>query len=132
MHHPIKPPHPRVLLVEDDTHIRQLMQFVLTRAGYEVLVASRRSEAEALMAENTFDVAVLDLCLPDGSGDQIALSLRDRAPDTRIVMTSAVAHTSASRQAATEVSDTFLPKPFSNAALISAVAVPSEAVGASC
>lgn len=118
---------PNVLLVEDDAHIRQLMTVVLTRAGYEVSVAGRRQEAEALIAEQSFAAAVLDLCLPDGRGDQIAALLRDRAPETRIVITSAVAHTSLALQAASETGDVFLSKPFSNASLIAAVAPPVAA-----
>lgn len=120
---------PKVLLVEDDAHIQHLIRLVLTRAGYDVVPASGTQAAQRLMAEQTFTAAVLDLCLPDGRGDQLATLLRRNAPDTRIVMTSAVAHTSLVLQDAAESGDVFLLKPFSNAALLAAVAnTPDPAV----
>jgi DNA-binding response OmpR family regulator len=111
-----------ILVVEDDVHIRQLMTVLLTRSGYSVSTAPRCDEAERLMATQRFSVAVLDLCLPDGRGDQLARQLRQESPETRIVITSAFSQLSPALQNATALGDIFLAKPFKNADLLSAVA----------
>jgi DNA-binding response OmpR family regulator len=113
-----------VLVVEDDVHIRQLMTVLLSRAGYMVATARRCDEAEQLLKAQTFSVAVLDVCLPDGRGDQIALRLRQESPETRIVMTSAFSQLSPLLQSAAALGDVFLAKPFKNADLLSAVTTP--------
>lgn len=117
----------RVLLVEDDAGIRQLITFVLERSGYDVTAVSGQSDAEqAIGAGTEYVAAVVDLCLPDGRGDWIVHLLREQSPDTRIVVTSAFAHASLVLQIASESGDAFLTKPFTNAALIAAVSQPES------
>ena len=114
---------PRVLVVEDDQSIRQLVSFVLQRAGYAITPADGRSEAEAVIANDAepFAAAVVDLCLPDGRGDEVVQLLREQWPEIRVVVISAYAHASLMLQIAAESGDAFLTKPFSNAELLEAV-----------
>jgi CheY-like chemotaxis protein len=93
---------------------------------------TRRSEADVLLAQQRFAVAVIDLCLPDGGGDEVARQLRAISPATRIVMTSAYAQTSPQLQAAATLGDAFIAKPFKNADLISAVAARPIPTAAGC
>lgn len=57
-----------ILLVEDDPNILRTNRRILEREGYVVLCAATLREARALLRENTPDVLVLDIRLPDGSG----------------------------------------------------------------
>jgi DNA-binding response OmpR family regulator len=111
-----------VLVVEDEVDVRHLMTVVLRRAGYDVVSVGNLAEARAALLLHTFEAAVIDLCLPDGRGDQIANLVRAQAPNTRIVMTSAFAHASLMLQVAAEAGDTFVAKPFRNSDLIAALA----------
>ena len=64
------PPTPtgRVLLVEDDAAVVGAVQRILASAGYDLVTAGSLSEAVAALQANEFDVLLLDLGLPDGSG----------------------------------------------------------------
>jgi DNA-binding NtrC family response regulator len=68
-----------VLVVDDDPVVLRILSGVLTRAGYNVISAA--SMAEALCASlGAPEVCVLDLCLPDGSGLDLAVTLDSRYP----------------------------------------------------
>lgn len=112
----------RILIVEDEADILALMTFVLERAGYDVVCVTAVAEARAAISLYDFDAALVDLYLPDGRGDEVVGILRAESPATRIIVTSAFTQTSLVPRFATEAGDTFLPKPFNNAALIAAVA----------
>ena len=68
-----KPVTRRVLLVEDDVLLARPLLRLLHRAGYDVVHA--QTCAEALLAGGTFDLAVLDLELPDGRGTDLHTEL---------------------------------------------------------
>ena len=58
----------RLLVVDDEPDLRTLYDITLQRAGYEVLTAGDLEQARALLAQQTFDVLVTDMRLPDGLG----------------------------------------------------------------
>ena len=58
----------RLLVVDDEPDLRTLYDITLQRAGYEVLTAGDLEQARALLAQQTFDVLVTDMRLPDGQG----------------------------------------------------------------
>lgn len=66
---------PIVLLVEDNVLIQKINRFYLLSLGCEVLLASSGSEAMK-MADETFDLVVLDIGLPDVSGIEVAKHFR--------------------------------------------------------
>lgn len=81
----------RVLLVEDHSSFRRALAFVLEREPDLRVVAQAGSLAEARSKVNggsEFDVAVLDLGLPDGSGMDLIGELRDANPEVSIVVLS--------------------------------------------
>ncbi|MDR1070314.1 MAG: response regulator, partial [Gracilibacteraceae bacterium] len=59
---------PLILIVEDDEEMARLNGRLLTRKGYEVLLAFNAAEARARVREHRPDVFVLDVRLPDGDG----------------------------------------------------------------
>jgi DNA-binding response OmpR family regulator len=111
----------RILIVEDETDILALMTFVLERAGYDVVCVTAVAEARAAISLYNFDAALVDLCLPDGRGDEVVGVLRAGSPNTHIVVTSAFTQSPLVPAYATEAGDAFLAKPFTTAALIAAV-----------
>jgi DNA-binding response OmpR family regulator len=76
-----------VLVVEDERKLRELVRGYLERAGFAVLTTG--SGAEAIELARTADVAlvVLDLGLPDVSGQQVARELRSRSPVPILMLT---------------------------------------------
>ena len=72
----------RVLVVEDEEPIRDLLRFRLGRAGYDVVPAATGAEARAAIADAHPDVIVMDWMLPDVSGLELTKQLK-RDPATR-------------------------------------------------
>jgi DNA-binding NarL/FixJ family response regulator len=81
----------RVMLVEDQADFRYLMATLLGRQPDLELVAEAESLAEARRHATTtsFDVVVLDLGLPDGTGTDLIAELRSANPDTAVLVLSA-------------------------------------------
>jgi DNA-binding response OmpR family regulator len=67
----------RLLVVEDDIVSLCALARLLTRAGHEVTTAVNLAEARAAAAAHTFDFAICDLGLPDGSGLDLMPQLRE-------------------------------------------------------
>ncbi|MFW5920354.1 MAG: ATP-binding protein [Polyangiales bacterium] len=65
-----------VLVVEDDDALRELVATTLDIRGARVHAV--RTAAEARATRESFDVALVDMCLPDGAGDQLLSELQDR------------------------------------------------------
>ncbi len=66
----------RILLLEDDLSLVNGMSFALRKADYEVEVARTVREAEDKWAEGGYDLLILDISLPDGSGFEICKKVR--------------------------------------------------------
>lgn len=78
----------RILLVEDDERLAQLVSDALTKAGWQVTHAARGDEGEALMRRERFDVVLLDGHLPGKDGFDVLRDVR-RDFTGRIVMLTA-------------------------------------------
>ncbi|ETT56220.1 regulatory component of sensory transduction system [Paenibacillus sp. FSL R7-269] len=59
---------PQILLVEDDQAIARNLVLLLRSEGFTVTHAATRSEAVAMLGGNPFDLALIDIALPDGNG----------------------------------------------------------------
>jgi DNA-binding response OmpR family regulator len=79
------------LLIEDDVRNAQRVTQQLQRCGAcgDLAHCSRLSSALALLAAQTFDVVITDLCLPDVSGLEAVTRLRAAAPDAALIALSA-------------------------------------------
>jgi two-component system alkaline phosphatase synthesis response regulator PhoP len=66
----------RVLFVEDEENIREMVRLNLELEGYEVLVAKEGKQALKYIAEQHFDLAILDIMLPEIDGYQICEQVR--------------------------------------------------------
>ena len=69
---------PHILVVEDETALAELIRYNLAAEGYRMAVASDGEEAEVLIAEDNFDLIVLDWMLPGISGLELCRRLRRR------------------------------------------------------
>jgi DNA-binding response OmpR family regulator len=78
----------RVLVVEDEQLICLFLQECLQSAGYNVQLLCEGKAALEVAGEGSFDAAIIDVGLPDVSGDEIARRLHDRDPSLPIILTS--------------------------------------------
>src|SRR5581483_10600382 len=110
----------RVLLVEDQETVREVVAEMLRDAGYDVLLAADGEEALELGAENHVDVLISDVVMPRMRGTELAESIHRRDPDVRIVLTSGYAADGVS--STLHAPFTFVQKPFTVNELASAIA----------
>lgn len=79
----------KILVVDDDDSVRNLVRCILDLAGYQVVVAASAAEALAVTSgEESFDLLVSDIVMPGGDGIQLAYSLQQRNPVLRVILMS--------------------------------------------
>jgi PAS domain S-box-containing protein len=110
----------RILLVEDEDPVRELVRRVLEDAGYEVLAAARPSEAQRLAAEHEVDLLLTDVVMPEMSGYDLATRVHLAHPGIRTLFISGYAHR-ALDEATEHPEGELLRKPFSPEQLTTAV-----------
>lgn len=111
-----------VLVADDDDDLRRLMVQVLSRNGYEVLVAKSGEEALEVAREfdGAIDLLVSDVKMFELTGPELAATLQRVYPSLRILLTSGTAEATVVRDLRPG-SSAFLPKPFRPSALIDQV-----------
>ncbi|MGQ0735541.1 MAG: ATP-binding protein [Acidobacteriota bacterium] len=114
-------PKARILLVEDEMAVRELLLEMLSRGGFEVTAAETGEQARVIAGQEVFDVLVTDVDLPGMSGAQLASTLRARNPRIAVVMMSGYPEDSATDDPTADVRSALLRKPFSSAQLLACV-----------
>jgi CheY-like chemotaxis protein len=113
-----------VLIVEDDPALRELMLTTLQMRGANVTAAV--NVAEAFQYPGPYDVALIDLTLPDGRGDELLAELRRRGAVRSAALVSGAEPTGLDGAAAP---DTWLRKPFDPVDLIATAAELARSAG---
>jgi two-component system, OmpR family, phosphate regulon response regulator OmpR len=108
---------PHLLVVDDDTRIRNLLKQFLTEHGFRVTVAGNADEARRKLAGLDFDLLVLDVMMPGESGVELTKSLRSEK-DVPILMLTALSETDSRITGLEAGADDYLPKPFDPRELI--------------
>jgi DNA-binding response OmpR family regulator len=75
----------RILVVDDDPSICRTLQIALAKAGYEVFEARDGEEAARLWRETKADLVIADIYMPNRSGLQLIMELRDHSPSTPVI-----------------------------------------------
>jgi DNA-binding NtrC family response regulator len=101
----------RVLLVDDEDSIRFGVSRVLTQHGARVKVAGSVAEALAAFRQETPDIVLLDLKLPDGDGIDLLGHILSERPETRVVMMTGYGTIERAVTAIRSGADDFLTKP---------------------
>ena len=105
-------PSPRILLVDDDDDLRLVLKQLLESGGYRVVGSSQCGTAIELLRDESFDMVLLDITLPDNSGFGVLEFLKaNNLPTKVIVITGTVGLENAIRSAALGVLD-YIVKPF--------------------
>jgi two-component system, OmpR family, KDP operon response regulator KdpE len=110
----------RMLLIEDDPHMRLFLQMTLGDSGWIVLHAASGTQGMSLTRSHKPDIILLDLGLPDMDGIELAIKIRTFS-DIPIIVVSARDRESDITRALDAGADDYLTKPFRNAELISRI-----------
>jgi two-component system cell cycle sensor histidine kinase/response regulator CckA len=111
----------QILLVDDESAILQTARMMLEAHGYRTLIAGDGNHAVAIFKEKRGEIAaiVLDMMMPVVDGPATMVALRALDPRVRIIAASGLQATA--EEAVAAGARTFLPKPFSEGQLLSAV-----------
>jgi two-component system OmpR family response regulator len=112
---------PRVLVVDDDDSIRDLLTMALDHAGYDVVLAASCIDARNAVEHSRPDLVVLDVMLPDGDGIDLCRRLRTGGLRVPVLFLTAKDATSEKVRGLTVGGDDYLTKPFSLEELVARV-----------
>jgi DNA-binding response OmpR family regulator len=108
----MKQEHKKVLVVEDEPKILEVIKSFLESKGYVVLAAENGSKALSFFEKENISLAILDLMLPDISGEELCVALRKKSRVPIIMVTAKVEEESMLRGLSLGADD-YIKKPFS-------------------
>src|SRR5438105_8092996 len=111
----------RILLVDDDRELIDLLAFALRRAGLEPIAAHDGAAALRLFEERSPDLVVLDINLAASSGLHVLRELRRDAPTLPVIMLTALDSEEDKVRGLEAGADDYLTKPFSHRELIARI-----------
>jgi len=104
----------RVLVVDDEEVIRDILATLLEREGWQVTTASNGTRALSAFEAEPHDVVLLDLMLPDRPGLEVLAEIRRRDPDAVVVIVTAYSSIEGAIEAMRLGAFHYIPKPFQN------------------
>jgi two-component system chemotaxis response regulator CheY len=105
-------PVPKLLIVDDDRFVRDLLRDLLSPEGYDFCEAQDGEEAIRRVEEERPDVVLLDLLMPRVSGMDALRIIRQRVPASRVVVISSMDSEALVAQAFAAGAQGFVVKPF--------------------
>ena len=102
----------RLLVVDDDLAVREVMAEGLQMAGYSVTAAGNAAEALQQIEKSAFDLVLTDIEMPGGSGTELLRVVRDRYPELDVIMITAVVDIDVALRAIRNGASDYLTKPF--------------------
>ena len=106
----------RLLIVDDEPDIQSLITRYFSKLGFRVVRAGSGTEMERMLAKQSVDIILLDVCLPDVSGIELLPRIKQRYR-AAIIMLTAQAKTEQRIAGLNHGADDYLPKPFDLAEL---------------
>ena len=110
----------RILVVEDNSAVRRVSVRALQLHGYEVSSVDCAKAAHEIIANQAFDLVVVDIGLPDGNGCTLASDLREAAPGLQALLVSGHVDDEVRSRVRLD-GHNILPKPYSVSALARSV-----------
>ena len=111
----------RMLIVEDEPRYLESTRLLLAQYVHDIDTAITATQAYTLLTRNNYDLALLDLHLPDGNGHEIMAFLRDHQPDCRIIIASGDSQIDAAIKSLRMGAYDYLRKPYEPEDLINTV-----------
>lgn len=101
----------RIIIVDDDENIRKTMKAILEDEGYIVDLATNGKEAIEMTQEKTYNIAILDIRLPDMEGVELLKLIKYNVPKTRKIMVTGYPSMQNAISALNKNADAYLVKP---------------------
>lgn len=111
----------KLLLVDDDAALRRILQFKLSKKGYEVTTSANGEEALSLLRSNRYDLILSDMKMPKITGIELLEQAKRIQPDIQVVLMTAFAAVPQAVQAVKLGAFDYLTKPFEDDQLFAAL-----------
>lgn len=102
----------RILVIEDEKRIAELLQKGLTEFGFEVTLAYDGNVAKRLISSNTYDLCITDVILPDNNGFELTKIIKAKNAETPVIMLTALGATDDKLDGFDAGADDYMVKPF--------------------
>jgi two-component system response regulator PilR (NtrC family) len=113
---------PHIMVVDDELSMREVLEMMLTKEGYQVTCAENGRNAIGLLEKNQYDLMLCDIKLGDISGLDVLQASKKCNPDTVVILISAYASTETAVEAMNAGAYDYVPKPFDKDELMQTVA----------
>ncbi|HEU5457799.1 MAG TPA: HD domain-containing phosphohydrolase [Terracidiphilus sp.] len=117
----VEPRDVRILVVDDEAHVRSMIGATLERQGYQIELAVSGAVAVEIMRRKPFDLVLTDIVMQDGNGIALLESIRAQQPHLPVVMVSAIHDISVAIDSMRRGAYDYLLKPFEREHLIATV-----------
>jgi DNA-binding NtrC family response regulator len=111
----------KILIVEDDENIRKTMSNILQQEGYNTDTAKSGKEAEEKAKTNFYNLALLDIKLPDMEGTQLLAKLHGNTPKMVKIMVTGYPSLENAMEALNQGADAYVTKPVKPAKLLALI-----------
>ncbi len=112
----------KILVIDDEPRIRDACRMVLSEEGFEVALAADGNEGVQIIREEHYDIILVDLMMPGLSGFEVLSHVKERHPDTVVIVITGYATLEHSISAMKRGAFDFIPKPFTPEQLRAVVA----------
>jgi len=103
---------PKILVIDDDASLRRVVEYNLQEAGYQVLSAASGEAGMSLFAEETPALVITDMKMPGMDGMQVLKAVKERAPETLVIMVTAFGTVDVAVEAMKAGAYDYITKPF--------------------
>ncbi|MGZ5278839.1 MAG: sigma-54-dependent transcriptional regulator [Pseudobdellovibrionaceae bacterium] len=103
---------PRILVVDDEESIREFLEIMLKKEGYEVTCAEDGAKARDILAKKSFDLVISDLQMPNMTGIELLKFVKENYPDLVFMLITAFGTTESAVEAMKMGAYDYLTKPF--------------------
>jgi two-component system response regulator PilR (NtrC family) len=102
----------KILVVDDEQSLREVLSIMLKRAGYAVTSAADGEEAIEHLNKEIFDLVITDLRMPKGDGMEVLKAVKSASPETVVLVVTAFATADSAVEAMKQGAYDYLTKPF--------------------
>ena len=102
----------RVLVVDDEVYIQEILKSTLEEAGYECVTAGNADAALAALESRSFDIAMTDIRMPGKQGTELLLDIKTKYPEVVVLMITAVDNAKTAIESMRSGAYDYIVKPF--------------------
>ncbi|MFS4494208.1 sigma-54-dependent transcriptional regulator [Maribacter sp. 2308TA10-17] len=113
---------PNILIIEDDAAFGQMLQKFLTKHNYTVTVSFTAPDAKSKLKENTFDLVLTDLRLPDYDGIQLLTDIKQKNQNMPVIVMTGYAEVGSAVTAMKKGAFDYIAKPFTPDEIVKLIA----------